>query len=114
MIQLLDNNGNKVTIYNANYQIRNYDGSITWYDTETTKTWLATISANGIIILTLSAQYNITKAAAPSLDTIISEISSCTTRPGLSTYQLSILKNYLRKFNSKTKQWNSKLKNINL
>lgn len=114
MIEILDNNGNKITIYNAWYQSHEDSGKIHYYNNVKKEKWVATITTSGTVILTSEASYSITKAAKPSLDSIIADIADCGTRYKLDGYQLRTIKNHLRKFNSKTMQWNSELKNINL
>lgn len=114
MINILDKNGNNISIYNANIQVRETDGSINYYEKEDKITWIATISISGTVTLTNLARFSVSKSVAPSISSLIAEISACGTRNSLNTNQLRSLKNLLRKFNSKKMEWNPELKNINL
>ena len=107
MLTIFDNNGNKFTLFNAGFFETYNSGTADYFTNSDKTTWLARLSANGVLTFSDKVAYSVEKATFSNLEELEKELKNEQQRGKLSTYRLARLKNILRLFDGKKKEWRS-------
>lgn len=107
MLTIFDNNGNKFTLFNANFFETYTNGEADYFTNSNKTTWLARLAQNGVLTFSDKVAYSVEKATFSNLEELEKELKNETARGKLSVYRLARLKKILTLLDGKQHKWRS-------